>query len=197
MLRLEITERTAYGKTTGEHSVWANQGIVHRVLFYGWLLHPDLLKIRLVLSIDHGVRLIDVTTSGLDSSELADFTWLVVLTEVNRNGTKVLGTDGSAVTNIDHVKVIVISHYNVGTTSRLAVLQLISRLELGEYFVNIVSICLMTTSDDSFFNICWEFILHDDIVVQVLLEVFSTLVTSMTIVNGKYLNLGPRFVRYF
>ena len=52
----------------------------------------------------------------------------------------------------------------------------------------------MTTSDDSLFNICWEFILHNDIVVQMLLEVFGALVTSMTIVNGKYLNFGPLVV---
>ena len=58
-----------------------------------------------------------MATGGLDSSKLANFTWLVVLTEVNRNGTKVLGTNGSAVTNIDDVKVIVESHDNVGTTT--------------------------------------------------------------------------------
>jgi hypothetical protein len=54
----------------------------------------------------------------------------------------------------------------------------------------------MASSDYSFFNICWEFVLHDNVIMQVLFKVFSALVTSVTIVDRKYLNLGPLIVRY-
>lgn len=39
--------------------------------------------------------------------------------------------------------------------------------------------------------------LQDDVVVQVFLQVFGTLIASMTIVHSEYLYLGPQFVRKF
>lgn len=46
-------------------------------------------------------------------------------------------------------------------------------------------------------HICWELWLQDNVVVQVLLQVFGALVATMAIVNGKYLYLGPHVVGKF
>lgn len=40
----------------------------------------------------------------------------------------------------------------------------------------------------------WELRLQDNVVVQVLLEVLGTLISSMAIVNSEYLYLGPHIV---
>ena len=52
----------------------------------------------------------------------------------------------------------------------------------------------MASSHYCLFDIGWELVLHDNIVVQVFLEVFSALIASMSIIHGKYLNLGPGIV---
>ena len=39
--------------------------------------------------------------------------------------------------------------------------------------------------------------LQDDVVVQVFLQVFGTLVASMTVVHSEYLYLGPQLISKF
>lgn len=138
-----------------------------------------------------------MTAGGLNPPEFAHFSWFVIFTEVNWDGAEVLRTNCSAITHIDNIEVVIESHDNIGATSRLAILQLVRRLEFGKHLLDVVSVCLMATSHYGIFDILGELVLHDDVVVQVFLEVLSTLVASMAIVHGKYLNLRPLVVGDF
>ena len=63
------------------------------------------------------MSLVNVPTRGLDPSELAYLTGLVILTQVKGNRPVALGADRSTVANVDNIEVVVVSHYKVATTS--------------------------------------------------------------------------------
>ena len=55
---------------------------------------------------------------------------------------------------------------------------------------------LIRTFPDCVWNVMWEGWLQNNIVVQVVFEVFSTLAPTMAVVNAEYLQFRP-FVRLY
>ena len=191
LLGLKISKCSADREPTWEDSERANERVVHCVLVTRWLLDSDLLQAWLALCIDYRVCLINVSTSSFYSSELPNFARLVVVTKVNSDSSAVPGANSSTISDVDCINIVVICHDKVGATSRLAILHLLCCLEFSIAFVDVVHICYLASFIDCRINICWEFRLHNDIVMEVLFQVFCTLVASVAIVDSEYLNLGP------
>ena len=141
------------------------------------------------------MRLIDMSTSSFNTSELRNFTWLMILTQIYGYSTIILGADGSAISRVNNVNIVVESHDQIGTASRFTVLYLLCSLVLLKYLVYVGLICEKRTSHDCSLDVVREFWLQDDIVMEMLLQVFCALVSSMTIIDSKYLNFRPLLFR--
>ena len=140
MLGFEISKRPANREPSWEDSIRADEWIVHGVLFSWRLLHSNLLETRLPIGIDDGVSLVNMSSGSFDPSELRELSWLVVFTQIEGHGPVVLGSDSSAIADVDNVKVIIESHHKVAAASRFTVLHLLGCLVLCEYSINIILI---------------------------------------------------------
>ena len=136
-----------------------------------------------------------MSTSSFNTSELRNFTWLMILTQIYGYSTIILGADGSAISRVNNVNIVVESHDKIGTASRFTILYLLRYLILLKYLVDVGLISEKRTSHDCSLDVVWEFWLHDDIVMEMLLQVFCALVASMTIIDSKYLNFRPLLFR--
>ena len=107
----------------------------------------------------------------------------------------VLGADGSAITNVDNIQIIIKGHYKVATAATFAILHLLCCLVLREHAINIVLIRHLRASINGCRHVRWKFWLQDNIIMQMLLKVLSTLITAMPVVHREYLYLRPHVVR--
>lgn len=103
----------------------------------------------------------------------------------------IFGPNRSAISHIDDIDVVVVCHYQISTTSWFAVNHFLSSLELWVTLVNIVAICDFASFKYCLLNIHREILLQNDVVVKVFFQVFCTLISTMTIINCKYLNFWP------
>ena len=103
LLGFKITKGSADRESTWEYSEWADQRIIHSVLISWWLFNSDLLKTWLTLSVNYWMCLVDVPSSCFDSSELRDFAWLMVVTEVNRHLSCISRPYSSAISHINYI----------------------------------------------------------------------------------------------
>lgn len=191
LLGLKISESSADRQSSREHSVWTNQRIVHSIFISWWLCNSDLLKTWLPILVNDGMRLVNVASSLLNPVELSDFTRFMIITQVKSNLSMVLRPNRSTVSNIDNENIVVVSHYQISTTSRLAVLHLLCGLEFSKAFVNVVQICAWAAFEDCLLNIVREFWLQYNVIVEMFLQVLGTLVAAMAIIDSKYLYLRP------
>lgn len=143
------------------------------------------------------MSLINVPSSSFYPSKLRFFPWLVVKTEINSDCSLVFRTNGSAISDINNVNVIIESHDHICTTSRFTILHFLGSLKLskGPTYVIMISnggpfmYCLL--------DIMRKVRLHDYVVVQMLFQIFSALVATMAVVYGKNLDLRPFVFRKF
>ena len=140
------------------------------------------------------MRLIYMTACCLNPSKFRKFTRFVILTQIKSNGPMILGCNSPTISHVNNVQVIIEGHYEVAARTRLTVLHLLSCLVLGEDAVDVVLICHVCTPLYRCSNILRELLLKNNVVMQVLLQVLSTLVSTMTIVNSKYLDFGPHII---
>jgi hypothetical protein len=135
--------------------------------------------------------LINVTASFFNPVELSCLTWFVIVAQVDGNCAIVFASYCSAVSDINDVHIVVEGHNQVSTTARLAALHLLGGLVFSVHLAHVVVVGDSAAFGNGGRNIVWKVWLHYDIVVQVLLEILSALVSSMAIVNCKDLDLGP------
>lgn len=64
-------------------------------------------------------------------------------------------------------------------------------MELCKTLAHVTVVCYSASFVDGLLDVVWEVLLQDDVVVQVLLEVFSTLVAAMAVVDSEDLDLWP------
>ena len=128
-----------------------------------------------------------------NSSELCNFAWLVVVRKIEGQCSIIFWPDCPWISNVDHVDIIVESHYEVGAAAGLAILHFLSRLEFSIHLVNVVLVGYLAAFRDRRVHIVRELRLHYNVVVQMLLEILSTLVSSVSIVNCEYLYLWPNW----
>jgi len=140
------------------------------------------------------VCLVNVASSLFDAVELRSFARLVILREVESDGSIVLRSDGPRVTDVNNVDIIVESHDDISAAARLAVLNALGGLELLERFVNVDLISLMATLEDGRSHVLGELGAHYYVVVQVLFQVLGALVASVAVVHREDLDLGPLFL---
>jgi hypothetical protein len=62
--------------------------------------------------------------------------------------------------------------------------------------INEVCLSLVTSFDNRLVDIPWKLRLHDDVVVQVILQVFSTFRSTMSIIDTKDLKFRPLVGRH-
>ena len=103
LLCLKVSKGSTDGQSTWENSIWPYQWVVHCVLFHGRLVNSYLLQTRLPLSIDYGVRLVNVSSGRLNPPELRQLSRLVILAKIHGDSTVIFGANGSAITDIDDV----------------------------------------------------------------------------------------------
>ena len=63
------------------------------------------------------MRLIDMATSCFDTPKLRNFTWLMILAQIYGDSAIILGADGSAISRVNNVDIVVKSHDEIGTAS--------------------------------------------------------------------------------
>jgi hypothetical protein len=143
------------------------------------------------------MSLINVASCCFYSPELTCFTWLMILTKIHSYWPCVFGADCSAVSDIYNVYIIIQSHYKVCATATFAVVDFLRFLKFLIHKTNIALICFMSTFGNGWSDIIREVRLHNDLVVEVLLQILCTLVTAVAIIHGKYLNLWPVWLRHF
>lgn len=193
----EISKSSANWKSTWEHSKWSNQWIFHCVFFNWWLFYSYLLQAWLSICIYHRMRLINVTSCCFYPSEFWYLTRLVVLTQVNCNSSKVFGSNRSAITNIYYVYIIIESHYNICAAAWLTVLHFLCLLIFCKNFINIISISLKTSFDNCLLYVLWKIWLQDYVIMKMLFQIFSALISSMAVIYCKNLNFWPLVFWHF
>ena len=124
-------------------------------------------------------------------------TRFVVLRKVDSHSTVIFRADSPAITNIYDVNIVVHCHDEVSATARFAVLKLLSGLIFIENFVDIVIIAHLGAFHNSLVYVHREIWLHNDLIMKMLFQVLSALVSTMTIIYREYLNFGPLFIGNF
>jgi hypothetical protein len=102
----------------------------------------------LAFFVDDRVRLIDVTSSSLNSLELSSLARLVILTQVNCDGTSVARANCSTVANIDYVNIVIQGHYEIGAGSTFTVIYFLGLLKFFILAVYVLVIGFMTSFYD-------------------------------------------------
>jgi len=137
--------------------------------------------------------LIYVATRGLYPAKFCKLTGLMVLTQIKSYGTIIFWAYSTAVTHVDYIEVVVECHDNIGTAAWFTILHFLCCLVLGIYFCYVCLISLQAPVEYGSLDVLWEFRLQYDIVMQVLFQIFGTLIATVSIVDSKYLYFGPLF----
>jgi len=135
--------------------------------------------------------LIYVAACGFYPAKFCEFTGLVVLTQIKCNGAIVLWTYSTAVAHVYYIEVVVVRHNNIGTTAWFTILHFLCCLVLGVNFCYVCLVSLQAPVEYGSLDVLWEFRLQYDVVMQVLFQIFSALIATMSIVDSKYLYFGP------
>ena len=143
------------------------------------------------------MSLINVTSSSFYSFELWMITRLVVLREINSDSSVVLWANSSTIANINDINVVVHGHNKVRATTRFTILHLLSSLVLVKHFMDVIVITHLRTFHNGLVNVHREVWLHNNLVVEMLFQILSALVTTVAIVNSEYLYFGPQILTDF
>lgn len=187
----QISKGSAYGQSTWKYSVRTNQRVIHCIFISWGLCNSDLLEAWLTVLVYHTVGLINMSASRFNPMKLTSLTRFMIITKIQSNLSMIFRPNGSTITNVDYENIIIKSHYQISATSRLAIHHLLSCLKFCKTFVHIVVISYFASFENSLLNIMGEFRLQNYVVVEMFFEIFGTLVSTMTVINCKYLYLWP------
>jgi hypothetical protein len=132
-----------------------------------------------------------MATCSLDPSEFADLTRLMILAQVDGESSSISGSNSSRISHVNYVDIIIQSHHKVGATATFTIVYFLGLLIFMVNHIDVFVICLVGTLEYCGVDIVWKVGLHNDLIMEVFFQVLGTLVTSMTIIHCKNLNLRP------
>jgi hypothetical protein len=65
------------------------------------------------------------------------------------------------------------------------------------HLVDVCIICHLGSFEDGALDVLWKIWLENDVVVEMLFQILCALIASVTVIDRKYLYLGPLIVRHF